>query len=161
MFPRWVVGGPSDTNAASPALLREVAPGLFVGSALSRAHVDPSAAVMQFSHQCTISTRSYVLRMPFVDCEPIPHGVLDACVAFARAHRAERPLLLQCFAGLSRSASVAYAVLRAVDGLGHDAALARVAHAVEHYDRTHRFPHHATIASAKAWCDAWLNTPAT
>lgn len=154
-YPRWIVGGPTDTGAASPALLREVAAGLFVGSALSAPHAPKGSAVAQFSRQCPPAADAAItLRVPFADCEAIPSGVLYNAVAFARVHRGERPMLLQCFAGLSRSASVAYAVLRAVDGLDHDAALVRVAHSVDHFDRTVRFPHNVTLGSARAWCDA-------
>lgn len=154
-YPRWIIGGASDTGAASPALLREVAAGLFVGSALSAPHAPKGSAVAQFSRQCPPAADAAItLRIPFADCEAIPSGVLHNVVAFARVNRGERPMLLQCFAGLSRSASVAYTVLRVVDGLDHDAAFARVEHAVEHFDRTVRFPHHVTVASARAWCDA-------
>lgn len=154
-FPRWVAGGPADTSGTSPALLREVARNLYVGSALSASHVPGgvgSLVVVQCSEQCPpVPDALAVLRVPFADLEPIPSHVLPQVVAEARARR---PMLIQCYAGLSRSAAVAYAVLRMVDGLTHDEALARVDHDVEHDDRTERWPHPVPLAWAKAWCDA-------
>lgn len=154
-FPRWVAGGPADTSGTSPALLREVARNLYVGSALSASHVPGGVGAMivvQCSEQCPpVPDALAVLRVPFHDREPIPSHVLRQVVTEARALR---PMLVHCYAGLSRSAAVAYAVLRMVDGLTHDEALARVAHATEHHDRDERWPHHVTLASAKAWCDA-------
>lgn len=157
-FPRWIAGGPDDTSARSPSLLREVARNLYVGSALSAPHAPlRGAIVVQLSEHCPpvaamlAAGALAVLRLPFEDRGPIPPNVLRQVVAEAAARR---PMLVQCHAGLSRSAAVAYAVLRRVDGLPHDAALARVAHAVEHNDRTERWPHAVTLASARAWCDA-------
>lgn len=154
-FPRWVAGGPADTSGLSPALLREVARNLYVGSALAASHVPGGVGAMivvQCSEQCPpVPDALAVLRVPFHDRWPIPPSVLRQVVAEARARR---PMLIQCYAGLSRSAAVAYAVLRMVDGLTHDDAFARVAHSREHHDGTDRWPHHVTLASAKAWCDA-------
>lgn len=171
-YPRWLLGGPTDTAATSDCLLREVAPGLLVGSSLcptdtrtlreriagtagaqDRALTTPFA-VVQFSRSCPVLHRPEHLRVPFEDFGPIPPQVLAAAVDFAHAWFPTRPVLVQCHAGLSRSASVAYALLRVVHGLTHDEALARVAHTVEHADRPARWPHPATLASAQAWCDA-------
>ena len=158
-YPRWVMGGPDDTAGRSPALLREVAAGLFVGSALAAPYVDAECAVVRCSEHCVTVAQVATLSVLFEDREPIASRVLHRAVTFVAAHRPTRPVLIQCYAGLSRSASLAYAVLRVVDGLDHDAALARVAHAVEHSDRTARFPHPVTLASAQAWCDT-LTAPA-
>jgi len=153
-YPRWVMGGPDDIAARSPALLREVAAGLFVGSALAAPYVDAGCAVVRCSEHCVTAAHASTLTELFDDRAPIGAAIIGRVVAFVAAHRPARPVLIQCYAGLSRSASLAYAVLRVVDGLDHDAALARVAHAVEHSDRTARFPHPVTLASAQAWCDA-------
>ena len=153
-FPRWVLGGPDDTHGVSDSLLREVADGLFVGSALSVHHAKGNVAVMQFSRHCPVFVGDAVLRVPFADREPVPPAVLDAAVAFARKWRHKRPVWATCFAGLSRSASVAYAVLRRVDGLPHDEALTRVASRVEHFDRVDYWPHSATIQSVMSWCES-------
>lgn len=154
-FPRWVAGGPADTSGTSPVILREVARNLYVGSALAASRVPCGVGAMivvQCSDQCPpVHDALAVLRVPFADREPIPSHVLRQVVVEARARR---PMLVQCYAGLSRSAAVAYAVLRMVDGLTHDEAAARVSHAREHYDCTERWPHPVTLASAKAWCDA-------
>ena len=159
-FPRWVAGGPADTPGLSPVLLREVARNLFVGSALSWAHLPVSVGsvvVVQCSEHCPpVPGALGVLRVPFDDRALIPSSVFSRVIDVARGRR---PMLVHCYAGLSRSAAVAYAILRMVDGLTHDEASARVAHATEHHDRTDRWPHHVTLASAKAWCDAQNRPP--
>lgn len=151
-YPRWIAGGPADVSACSNVLLREVAPGLLVGSSLALPLVG-KCAVVQLSEQCPPHDGP-TLRATFDDGTAIPDDVLNVAVVFARAWRNNLPVMVQCYAGLSRSASVAYAIMRRVDRLTHADAFARVAHTVEHNDRTTRWPHHYTIASARAWCDA-------
>lgn len=156
-YPRWLMGGPDDTAGRSPCLLREVAPGLFVGSALAAEFVEADTLVFQFStHAVALFGTPVVL--PFDDGEAVPPWIIARVVEDARVYRPLRPILMQCYAGLSRSASLAYAVLRMVDGLAHEEALARVAHAVEHHDRTTRWPRPVTLASVVAWCEAATGT---
>lgn len=85
------------------------------------------------------------LRAAFEDGFPVPDGVLDAAAAFAR--RRQGPLLVCCAAGVSRSATVAYAILRAEGRAGHDAALRAVSCA-------NGRPLPATLRSAEVWADA-------
>lgn len=157
---RWIMGGPDDTAGRSPCLLREVAPGLLVGSALAAPYVDASCAVVRCSEHCAGAGHASVLTELFEDRTAVAPDVFERVIAFARACRSTRPVLFQCYAGLSRSATLAYVVLRVVDGLDHNDALRRVAHAVEHYDRTMRWPHPVTLASARAWCDERANATA-
>jgi hypothetical protein len=154
-YPRWIAGGPADVSVRSNVLLREVADGLFVGSSLALPIIGQCAAV-QLSDRCPWHDGP-TLRMPFADGTAIPDDVLHAAVVFARAWRGTLPVLVQCHAGLSRSASVAYAIMRRVDRLSHAEALARVAHSQEHNDRTLHWPNMHTLASAKAWCDVMEN----
>ena len=85
-----------------------------------------------------------VLSFPFRDGTPIPEGTLEKVVLATNRARARGPVLIQCAAGLSRSTSVAYAVLRVLDELSHDAALARVK---VHPD----YPMRPVIDSARLW----------
>jgi len=142
---------------ASDSLLREVAPDLYVGSAKAAKYVDLDAAVAAFSSHSEDVFHPLRLRALFRDFEPVPHAIIESVVGFARAHRGIRPVMLQCYAGMNRSASMAYAVLRMVDGLSHDAALARVAHTVERHDRRETFPNKVTLGSVAAWCDERQN----
>lgn len=85
-----------------------------------------------------------VYAFPFPDGHPFNPLVLDAVLPMVVQALARGPVLLHCKAGLSRSASAAYAVLRAHDGLSHEEALARVkAHPA--------FPMAITLNSARAW----------
>lgn len=77
-----------------------------------------------------------VLRRPIHDREGIPADVLAAVVDYVRQHRGSAPVLFQCQAGMSRSAGVAYACLRKLDGLSHSDALRRVQVIPQYPDRT-------------------------
>lgn len=152
-FPRWVVGGPSDVSCASPALLREVASGLYVGSNLSARFVERDVAVASFSSHCEDCHHPLRLRALFEDFKPVPRSIIESVVSFARAHHDHRAILLQCYAGMNRSASMAYAVLRMVYGMPHAAAITAVAHTIERHDRTERFPNDVTLGSVVEWCE--------
>ncbi len=152
-FPRWVVGGPNDTSGSSPALLREVASGLYVGSCLSARFVDKNTAVASFSSHCEDCGNPLRMRALFEDFKAVPRSLIESVVSFAGASRGHRPILLQCYAGLNRSASMAYAVLRMVYGMPHASAVAAIAHTVEKHDRTERFPNDVTLGSVVEWCD--------
>jgi predicted protein tyrosine phosphatase len=77
-----------------------------------------------------------VLRRPIHDREGVPADVLADVVDYVDAHRRSAPVLIQCQAGMSRSAGVAYACLRKLDGLSHSEALARVQVIPQYPDRT-------------------------
>lgn len=66
-----------------------------------------------------LGRRSVQLYLP--DCTPIRGAVLDLALAFA-ADDSHAPLLVSCIAGKSRSASVAYGLLRRLYGLDHEEA---------------------------------------
>jgi protein-tyrosine phosphatase len=85
-----------------------------------------------------------VLRWAFSDGLPLPDGLMDTVVPLVSARIVEGPVLIHCQAGLSRSVSTAYALLRRVWGMSHNRALRRV--------KAHRdFPVPTTLASAREW----------
>ena len=86
-----------------------------------------------------------VLHWPFIDGEQFPVGLLDAAVSRVQQARAMGHVLVHCQAGLSRSASTAYACLRVLDGLSHEEAFQRV------YCGEPDFPRKTTIGSARSW----------
>jgi protein-tyrosine phosphatase len=147
MYPRWLTQPLDDMN------LREVAPGLFVGDERSPL-ADGWHTVIDF-----YGTRSAViaahqrrakklLRLPFEDGAAFPAGALDAAwEAWQMADAEGGNTLIHCQAGLSRSASAAYAFLRRRYGLSHAQALARVVTPFT----AHQFPLRTTLASADAW----------
>jgi hypothetical protein len=136
-FPRWVT---PDAN------LREVAPRLYVGNPRGIEHPPPGgrwALVIDFCGELERDPSRYrralrALSFPFKDGDPIPDGVLD---------RLQGPVLLHCAAGLSRSVSVAYAMIRATHNTGHREALALV-------KADPRFPLPETLGSAYDWVEA-------
>lgn len=150
-YPRWHRGD-------GRANLREVGEDIFVGGAIAvlerpargrrwwgavDAHGPRHAEALR--RELAFGEVERSVRWGFEDGDAVPAGLLDAAVALARARRG--PLLVCCAMGVSRSASIAYAVLRAVSGLGHDEALRRVACEAGR-------PLVATLASAKAWAEA-------
>lgn len=88
-----------------------------------------------------------MIRYGFDDCDVVPVALLVAAEALYRD--AQGPVLVSCAAGASRSASVAYALLRVVRGYSHEAALARV-------KLPGGGPHPRTLATAQAWAEARL-----
>lgn len=151
-FPQYV------RHADARANLRCVGRDLYVGGAtaiLERAapHRAWWAAVdlhgarhgESFRREPAFGDLSRFLRASFDDGMPVPEGVLDAVVAFVR-HRAG-PVLITCAAGVSRSATVAYAVTRAELGVGHDVALAMCSCSGGR-------PLPVTLRSAQRWAEA-------
>lgn len=150
-FPRWH-SSPNDLDN-----LREVSPGLFVGSAYApRRRVEwdtildfcgtsrnPSSLNFCIPEVAHGYRRARVLKvLPFVDGQPFPKGALDVTWEAVKASRGV--VLLHCARGLSRSASAAYAVLRRGFGLSHEEA---------HYTIrvTSAYPVEETLRSARAW----------
>lgn len=95
-----------------------------------------------------------VIRYGFHDGDRVPVSLLDAALGYYLDALGHGPLLVTCAAGVSRSASVAYALLRVVGGLTHAEALVRVEIVEEHYDRTSTArPRSETLESARVWAD--------
>lgn len=160
-WPRWT----SDGHA-----LREVAPGLFVGNAAALLARDESGAPrrwggwVQCAHGTTdlgpVALRTVEAVGAAIDCTAIlslrdgaavsPRD-LDAALVVARSARelGDGPTLVSCSAGLSRSAVVAYALLRA-EGIAAGDALRRVS--VRGFDLASAAA--AGLASVEAWIAA-------
>jgi hypothetical protein len=149
IYPRWV-------STSEEVMLREVAKNLYIGGCESvrRLQGEPWAAVIDLYGTSGEPARaqSYdgvirapiLLRWPFDDGIAIPFAVFDAVLPLVAGNIRSGPVLIHCQAGLSRSASVAYALLRTIGGLTPKQALSRV-YAVK------GFPRKPTLASAEKW----------
>lgn len=156
-WPRWLRSSRFD-----PSNLREVAPGLYVGSEFAPQAAAFSLVVDLYGsslyHPERYRAVGKVFRHQFDDGDEIPAGLLDtllplvtaALVATQRAgaRHDQNGVLIHCQAGLSRSPSVAYALLRVVYQIPHHEALRRVS-----ADPDGRFPLPATLQSAVRWAD--------
>ena len=138
-YPRWL-------DHERHVNLREVAPGLYVGASTSPATkrfdvvyvLSPSPVASDYRGHGQVHFRH------FRDGESFPPGVLDEIAWFYRSLGPDQEMLVHCAAGLSRSASAAYAVLRAELGFSEGDALRRV--------KAHpSFPMVRTLDSAEAW----------
>jgi protein-tyrosine phosphatase len=90
--------------------------------------------------------------MPITDGAVVPAETIAEAVAWYRDVRAMAPdanVVIHCYAGASRSATVGYAILRACYGVGHLAARLRV--------RTRNgiiaYPSDRVMADAARWCN--------
>ena len=153
-YPRWI----------SPGFLynlREVGPDLYVGSKVAVAsppprrewaawidvHGDELGAGFSAARETAIGKlRCPQLRWPFHDGYPIPEGLLDAALAIYQARRG--PVLVSCAAGISRSVSVAYALVRALERVGHQESLSRC----QESPRVEPSPY--VLESARRWVEA-------
>lgn len=161
-YPRWVQ--PQEIRSVGPtrgttqrerrvaakqvmemANLREVAPGIYVGSQwavpLMGWALVVSVGGAEMHHQ------GANLRWFFEDGDPVPDGLMAQVEEQVRARIAHGPVLIHCAAGLSRSPSVAYGVLRRLHGLDHDTALGRV----QVPGHEGRYPLKPTLGSVRAW----------
>ncbi len=128
---------------------REVAPGLYVRS-LGAVYPRPKFARIVLSSAVESDGVIGQLFMPTTDDAPIPDSVFECAITFARYYRSRGvPLVVQCRMGLSRSASVAYAILRLVDGLDDAEALSRVRATAFGRD----WPASVVIESARSWVE--------
>lgn len=154
-YPHWI--SPMEDGWGN---LRAVGPGLYVGDemAVAKAYacglifdtifdVYGSAAQL-YGSACKIlglGQARVVEVWPFDDGAAIPCATLDR--AWHCFCGAEGPMLVQCQAGLSRSASVAYALLRRKWNHSHARALRRV----EVPEFAGQYPRPKTLSSARAW----------
>lgn len=158
-YPRWLSGDPRDRSAVLRHALRDLGEGIFVGSAGTHDHPEVAAAPVvqlyeglprlgaRFDAATGLAVGERALRRPFYDGDIVPADLLDEVVRWTRG---EPLVLVQCQAGMSRSASVGYALLRA-RGVGHAEALRRVEVRVEHHDRAEVFPRRVTLDSCVVW----------
>lgn len=146
-YPRWLTPPLDGMN------LREVGPGLYVGEATAPLRGDWHTIIDFYGHAPWLVQLAYpkarrYIRIPFDDGEPFPPGALDAAWdAWQLADLDGGDTLIHCQAGLSRSASAAYALLRKRYGLRREEALARVVTTFT----AHQFPLRTTLQSADAW----------
>lgn len=149
-FPRWI----STTDEHN---LREVAPDLYVGAELSpglrpagtwSAVVDLYGSSEQTDRWFLYGDTHTLLTWPFLDGDTFPDGLLDTVGRLVHDRRSSGPILLHCQAGLSRSASCAYAMMRTLDRMPHAETLRRVQEGTGYEAR---FPRTDTIASARRW----------
>lgn len=140
-YPLWIDSDPIVN-------LREVAPGLFVGAQFSPRAPVTWALVVDFygqAHPPGAVNASRVLRIPFSDGTNFPPRALDEVHRAVRHAIGTGPILIHCQAGLSRSVSAMYAMLRALYGFDHATALKRVHGGVP------GFPMPSTFRSARRW----------
>lgn len=146
-YPRWT------TEPLEGMNLREVAPGLYIGEATAPLRGGWSTIIDFHGHSPWIVQLAYpkakrYVRIPFDDGDPFPVGALDrAWDAWQLADIEGGDTLIHCQAGLSRSASAAYAFLRKRYGLSHAEALARVVTPFT----AHQYPLPSTLQSAADW----------
>ena len=142
-FPLWVNQDPN-------YFLREVGPGVFVGAQLAPSSMAWSGIIdLCGGSSSPLMSPHYAdcpvfLRWVFSDGDEIPEGLLDSAVPLVAEARRSGPVLIHCRAGLSRSASVAYAVLRVLHDLNHKRAMERVS-------SVPGWPISTTLLSARSW----------
>ena len=149
-YPHWI------TEPLEGMNLREVAPGLYVGEETAPLRGGWSTIIDFYGHAPWIVQLEYpkvkrYVRLPFEDGNAFPKGALDAAWdAWQLADIEGGDTLIHCQAGLSRSASAAYAMLRKRYGLRHGEALARVVTPTT----AHQYPLKTTLQSAVDWLRA-------
>ncbi len=143
-YPRWITPPFPDSRN-----LREVAPRWYVGGVDAPLFFQdrPRTLIVDLYGTSRADPARYavfkdVISAPFDDGKPIPLGVFERIGPHLGV--LDRDVLFHCQAGLSRSASVAYGLLRVFEGLEKREAFRRV------FVRS-PWPREDTIASAEAW----------
>ena len=104
----------------------------------------------------TAACIAHLRLLPVTDGATVPAEAVAEAVAWYRDVRAMAPdalVVVQCYAGVSRSATMAYAILRACYGLGHVAARHRVR---TMYEGEFVGPVWNRLREAARWCDGQL-----
>ena len=146
-YPRWITEPDDSMN------LREVAPHLYVGAEASPLRGGWHTIIDFYGHAPSRVQPAYkgakrYVKVPFEDGSAFPHGALDQAWAAWQAADAEGgETLIHCQAGLSRSASAAYAFLQKRYKLSRFDALKRIT--VPGYEGY--APRERTIQSADTW----------
>lgn len=155
-FPRW---SNREFN------LREVHPGLFVGDLNSPLHPAGWGLVVDLCGALRtdpMGRRRYpigaeVISVRLEDGHPIPETVFDRVYEQVRlALLAGEKVLIHCAAGLSRSVSMAYAILRVGRGMSHEEALSFV---TTREGVRRGFPMRETLNSARRWAEEKRGSP--
>lgn len=155
-FPQYV-------DEAPKVNLRAVAPNLYISGWKAPYTVRPPgdqpwAAIINLSSvqehgvpkPPSGSVQTVYLGWYFRDGKDFPPRMLNTIEEIVRANIKRGPVLIHCAAGLSRSASAAYAMLRILWGLSHDQARV-VVRASPARDPNRQWPVPQTLASARAW----------
>lgn len=147
LFPSWKDESPE-------VFLREVARGFFVGA--ERAACARQWDLVVDLHGVQIVTADDTIVCSFPDGEPVPVHLLDQVhIKTERVIDKGGTVLFCCEMGRSRSASVAYAMLRSVAGVCHGDAYERISTQM-HVPAGHRklvvtYPRKRTFESALYW----------
>lgn len=139
------------------ANLRQVSDRLYVGNLLSPATLSQKTDLTSFVDLCSergvepreraVTRIPVVMRLPIQDGSPIPDEVIMAALC---AYQLGGKCLIACHAGISRSVSIAYAILRCTESLSHDEACERVFSRWTPEGRISE-PLPLTIKSAREW----------
>ena len=99
----------------------------------------------------------HVTAIPVLDGGPVPREAAVRAVAWyenVRSEHSDALVVVNCLMGASRSATVAYALLRRCHGLDHTEAFRRVATRAHKATDTRFWPSQETLSDVRAWCDA-------
>lgn len=139
-YPRWAYLGTANGLVIGHEIglfnLREVAPGFHLGAAAAIIGREDWALVVDFDglsrdavNRGAYPKAAHVEVLQFTDGRSFPPGHLDRALALLneyREHHWRGPILFHCAAGMSRSPSAAYAMLRVAYDLPHEEALRRI-----------------------------------
>lgn len=158
-WPRWIWLNGRSTQEVGFVNLRQVAagPDIYIGAAAALAvsmigwgTIFDMAGIsrepdMRIEYEEIRAKGTRVISLPFSDGVEVPKAYVEQVlgVLATTLPPARHPVLFQCAMGLSRSASMAYIVLRVVHKLDHAEALRRV-------EAIPGWPHKVTLASAVA-----------